>query len=109
VSLWRYADENGFLDKIFNTSWNKFIHFYISTVSSHYTNPSILQQFKLFEDILGHQMKNGQFGLPQSYDELLDYIIFLIDMSFETHTFKALINGKMLFFRDNNKMKNELL
>ncbi len=54
-------------------------------------------------------MKNGQFGLPQSYDELLDYIIFLIDMSFETHTFKALINGKMLFFRDNNKMKNELL
>lgn len=30
-------------------------------------------------------------------------------MCFETHTFKALINNKMLFFRDNNKMKNELL
>ena len=54
-------------------------------------------------------MANGEFLLPQNYEELLDYIIFLIDMSFETYTFKALINGKMLFFRDNNKMKNQLL
>jgi hypothetical protein len=40
---------------------------------------------------------------------LLEYLIFLVNMCFETHTFKSLINNKMLFFRDNNKMKNELL
>lgn len=39
----------------------------------------------------------------------MDYFIFLINMCFETHTFKSLINNKMNFFRDNNKMKNELL
>lgn len=35
--------------------------------------------------------------------------MLLTNMCFETHTFKTLINGKMLFFRDNNKTKNELL
>lgn len=54
-------------------------------------------------------MERGGFDPPLQYDELLEYLIFLVNMCFETCTFKALINGKMNFFRDNNKMKNELL
>ena len=37
ISLWRYAEENNFLEKLFHTSWNKFILFYIS-LQKHYTN-----------------------------------------------------------------------
>lgn len=42
ISLWRYADENAFLDKLFHTSWNKFMHFYIS-LQRHYSNPVIVE------------------------------------------------------------------
>lgn len=108
ISLWRYAEENSFLDKLFHTSWNKFLLFYIS-LQRHYINPQIVSELQNFECILGAQLCSGLFAAPQHYSELLDYLIFLVNMCFETHTFKSLINNKMLFFRDNNKMKNELL
>jgi hypothetical protein len=109
VSLWRYTDENGFLDRLFQTSWNKFLHFYIRLLRPHYSHAAIEQELTRFEQVIGRDLEEGRFSYPQSYEEVLDYLILLLNMCFETHTFKTLINGKMLFFRDNNKMKNELL
>jgi hypothetical protein len=96
------------LDKLFHTSWNKFLLFYIS-LQRHYINPEIVHELQHFESALGAQLAEGLFAPPKHYSQLLDYLIFLVNMCFETHTFKSLINNKMLFFRDNNKMKNELL
>lgn len=108
ISLWRYSEENSFLDKLFHTSWNKFLLFYVS-LQRHYVNPQIIDELHHFEAILSAQLSEGYFSPPRQYSDLLDYLIFLVNMCFETHTFKSLINNKMLFFRDNNKMKNELL
>lgn len=108
VSLWRYADQNAFLDKLFHTSWNKFILLYIS-LQKHYTNQSIIEQLNRFELLLSDDLKKGHFRPSKDYGLLLDYLIFLINMCFQTQTFKTLINNKMNFFRDNNKMKNQLL
>jgi hypothetical protein len=108
ISLWRYAEENSFLDKLFHTSWNKFLLFYIS-LQRQYGNPQIIQELQHFERVLSSQLEEGLFSPPKQYSALLEYLIFLVNMCFETHTFKSLINNKMLFFRDNNKMKNELL
>jgi hypothetical protein len=59
ISLWRYTDENGFLDRLFHTSWNKFIHFYIRLVKPRYLNPAILEELNRFEELLGANLKRG--------------------------------------------------
>ena len=42
ISLWRYTDENGFMDKIFHTCWNKFIYFYITITKNIYKDEDVL-------------------------------------------------------------------
>lgn len=109
VSLWRYADENGFLDKLFHTAWNKFMLLYVSQHGRSCRLEEVRGGYLGLEEELGRQLREGEFEVPLKYQQLLQYLVFLNDMSFETQSFKALINNKMLFFRDNNKLKNELL
>ena len=59
-----------------------------------------------FEETLIGDLEEGRFELPESYGEMLNLLVLMVNMCFETHTFKNLINGKMMFFRDNNKTKN---
>jgi hypothetical protein len=66
-------------------------------------------EYREMEEQLGWELQQGYFHTPANYGRLLKYLIFLNSMCFDTHTFKTLINNKMLFFRDNNKIKNELL
>lgn len=81
---------------------------YIS-LQKHYSNQEIIDELTKFERVLGDELAKGEFHPSKDYSLLLDYLIFLINMCFQTQTFKTLINNKMNFFRDNNKMKNELL
>lgn len=80
--------------------------FYISIQKNHYHNYQINEELQAYEDILKKDVNNGKFTIFARYDEMINYLIFLINMCFETITFKTLINNKMLFFRDNNKIKN---
>ena len=48
ISLWRYTDENGFMDKIFFTSWNKFILFYLKLTKPIYHHPLFLEELNHF-------------------------------------------------------------
>lgn len=109
VSLWKYTDENGFFDKVFRTHWNKFLHFYIKLIRKTFKEERVIEGLKAFENYIEQDLNSGKFEIPSSYQELLNYIVVLIDLCFDTHTFKSLINGKMVYFRDNNKAKNELL
>ena len=49
ISLWRYTDENSFLDRLFHTNWNKFFLFYIRLTKHHYHNAAIIAELAHFE------------------------------------------------------------
>jgi hypothetical protein len=64
ISLWRYTDENVFLDRLFQTNWNKFILFYIKLTKPHYSNPGIISELTHFEEMIERDLSIGQFNLP---------------------------------------------
>lgn len=67
ISLWKYTDENGFLDRLFHTNWNKFLHFYIGLTKPHYSNPIIQAELLHFEQLLEGCLGRGEFLLPSRY------------------------------------------
>jgi hypothetical protein len=82
ISLWKYCEENNLLNKIFLTSWNKFITLYISLNKNHYNDRRLRESYERYEQLLQRNIEEGLFNPPESYEELLRYLLFLINMCF---------------------------
>ena len=82
ISLWKYADENNILDKIFVTSWNKLIELYINIYKNSYNDAKIKEANEFYAAMMRNSLMKGKFSPPENYNQLLSYILFLINMCF---------------------------
>ncbi len=92
IALWKYAEEGNFFDHLFRTQWKSFMVMYIELQKTiGFKSSETLQEYNQCRDSLQKELLNGEVEITHDYQQLLEYLSSVINMVFETHTFKMLL------------------